>query len=275
MNDIRLIAMDMDGTLLNSQQTISPENARALQEARKQGIRLAICSGRSPGDIALFALENHMEDCALLSMNGTYCLHNAHEEEPFSEHLLEPDTLAKTIAVIREHRMPFACFAQNQVVIVDNDAYGYDFWVSHSGGELAPKLLYNDEGLHAVWERGVNKIIVIGETQEAIEQARTALEAVPGLDVTSSWARNLELMPGGFNKGSAVRELAEALGLSAEQVMTFGDYDNDESMIAYAGLGVAMANATDCVKRASKLVTRSNDEDGVAWAIRKYALKNE
>ena len=70
--DLRLIAMDMDGTLLNSEQKISLENAKVLREAREQGIKLAICSGRSPGDIAMFALENDLQDCALLSLNGTY-----------------------------------------------------------------------------------------------------------------------------------------------------------------------------------------------------------
>ena len=70
--DIRLIAMDMDGTLLNNHQQISPGNLQALHQARDAGIHLAICSGRLPGDIAAFAVESGLTDCALLSLNGAY-----------------------------------------------------------------------------------------------------------------------------------------------------------------------------------------------------------
>ena len=119
MNDIRLIAMDMDGTLLNSAQQISPGNAQALRLAREQGIKLAICSGRSPGDIAMFALENGLEDCALSSLNGTYCLETP-LGAPFCSHVLNQDTLAAAMEIMQGERMAFALSA----------ASGY--WVSSS-----------------------------------------------------------------------------------------------------------------------------------------------
>lgn len=271
--DIRLIVMDMDGTLLNADQRISPGNAQALQQARMQGIHLAICSGRSPGDIALFALENGLEDCALLALNGTYCLRSPLADS-FSEHVLPEETLKETIRIIRDEKQAFACYAQNRVVVCpQNKEDGHTFFVTHDHGLMAPEVLYGEEGLAHVWRRGVNKIINLAPDQESWERTRKRLLEVPGLDVSTSWPLDFELMPQGFGKGSAVCELAQMLQISMDQVMTFGDYDNDESMIACAGLGVAMANATECIKRAAKLVTLSNDEDGVADAIRKYALK--
>ena len=79
-------------------------------------------------------------------------------------------------------------------------------------------------------------------------------------------------MPQGVSKGRAVKELAEKMGIGPDQVMTVGDFDNDLSMIEYAGYGIAMGNATPKVKAAAKYVTLTNDEDGVAAAIRKYVL---
>ena len=105
-----------------------------------------------------------------------------------------------------------------------------------------------------------------------LRQHRRRLETLPGLEITSSWADNYELMPQGVSKGRAVKELAEKMGIGPDQVMTVGDFDNDLSMIEYAGYGTAMGNATPKVKAAAKYVTLTNDEDGVAAAIRKYVL---
>mgnify|MGYP002612001587 CR=1 FL=1 len=98
------------------------------------------------------------------------------------------------------------------------------------------------------------------------------LAALPGLDVTSSWSMNLELMPAGVNKGMAVSALAQRLGIGPARVMALGDYDNDVSMFSYAGVSVAMANASERARAAARYSTLSNDEDGVAHAIRRYAL---
>jgi len=273
VNDIRLIAMDMDGTLLNSRQQISPENAKALREARQQGIKLAICSGRSPGDIAMFALENGLEDCALLSLNGTHCL-DTPLGAPFCNHVLDRDTLNATMGIIQEEGMPFACYAQNRVVIFPvNGENGKSFWVSHDSGLLAPEILYGDSGLAHVTAQGVNKIICLAPDEEGWQRIRRRLLQLDRLDVSTSWPLDFELMPLPYGKGSAVAELAHKLGLNASQVMTLGDYDNDIGMIAYADFGIAMGNATQPILDAAKYVTLSNDEDGVAAAIRKYALK--
>ena len=271
-NQIGLIAMDMDGTLLDSRQRISRENLRALKQARAKGVALAICSGRLPGDIAVFGMESGLEDCAILSLNGAYCVRSP-LGEAFANHVLPNAALEAAVGILRKAELPFGCFAQNRLVIFEGAVPVKDaFWGTHTQGPCAPEYLYGDEGLKRVRPAGVNKLLCLAGDEAALESVRRRLADVDGLEVTSSWELNLELMPAGTGKGSAVRELAEGMGLSARQVMAFGDYDNDESMIAYAGLGVAMANATQSVKNAAKLVTLSNDENGVACAIDRYVL---
>ncbi len=271
-NEIGLIAMDMDGTLLDSHQRISRENLRALKQARAQGVRLAICSGRLPGDVAIFLLENGLEDCAILSLNGAYCLRSP-LGEAFANHVLTDAALEAAVRILWDARLTFGCFAQNRLAIFEGAMSVEDeTWGTNTTGPCAPEYLYGGAGLEEARRTGVNKLLCVAGDEAVLADVRRRLEGVEGLDVTSSWKMNLELMPAGVGKGSAVKELAESLGLIARQVMAFGDYDNDESMIAYAGLGVAMANATQSVKNAAKLITLSNDENGVAWAVERRVL---
>ena len=118
----------------------------------------------------------------------------------------------------------------------------------------------------------MNKLLCMARDEAELERVRRELAMLPGLEVTSSWSMNLELMPAGVNKGMAVAALAQRLGIGPEHVMALGDYDNDVSMLAYAGVSVAMANASEQARAAAGYHTLSNDEDGVAHAIRRYAL---
>lgn len=274
MKSIGLIAMDMDGTLLNSRQELSAGNVTALKAAEAQGVKLAICSGRAPGDNALFALENGMEHCAILSLNGGYCMENP-TDAPFANHVMDDVTARRSIKLLRDLDISFGCFLQNRIGIFYGARQKQPVsWGSHGDGPLAPQVFHDWETLERLLPDGLNKIVAIEEAEpERLEAAHQTLMALGRLDVTSSWVANLEIMPAGIGKGGAVRELAQKLGLEASQVMALGDYDNDLSMIAYAGYGIAMGNASASVKAAAKYETLSNDEDGVAAAIERFVLR--
>lgn len=108
--------------------------------------------------------------------------------------------------------------------------------------------------------------------EQKLERVRQELAALPGLDVTSSWSMNLELMPAGVNKGMAVSALAQRLGIGPARVMALGDYDNDVSMFSYAGVSVAMANASE--RHAQRPDTVPSATTRMAWLMpsRRYAL---
>lgn len=272
-NDIRLIAMDMDGTLLNERQEISPANLQALREAVDKGIDIAICSGRLSGDSALFALDAGLSSCRILSLNGAYCL-DAPLGEAYVTHTMPAEAFDACAGILDEYDVSYACFWQNKIAVLDSSqSEQVRNWATQRGREGSPEYFYGKEARDKAAQEGICKIVYIEQTDAGrIAEIRARLTRIAGIDITSSWPDNLEIMPEGINKGLAVRELAQRLGLTAAQVMTIGDYDNDLSMIAYAGCGVAMANATENVKRAAKYITLSNAEDGVAEAIRRYAL---
>ena len=117
---VALIAMDMDGTLLDSHQRLTPGNLKALREAQNAGIRLAICSGRLPGDVAMFLDEAGLPECAILSLNGSYCLERF-MEGAFFNRTLDGETLNATVEILCRARFPFGCFAQNRLAIFEGD----------------------------------------------------------------------------------------------------------------------------------------------------------
>lgn len=272
-NDIRLIAMDMDGTLLNSHQQISAGNARVLKKASEAGVKLAICSGRMAADVAMFALENGLKDCALLGTNGTHCWLNP-EGVVFADHVFASDLLQAMLDVLEPTEVLFTLFAQETAIVFNDPEQTTDkWWASHRDGRY-PLQVVHAENCKDLSVYQVNKVVISTNDLELLGQIRSQLEEIAGLDVSSSWQNNLEIMPLGCNKGSAVAELAAQLGLDASQVMTFGDYDNDLPMIEWAGWGVAMGNANEKIKQAARLVTLTNDEDGVGKAIEQYVLNN-
>ena len=269
---VALIAMDMDGTLLDSRQRLTPGNLAVLRKAQAAGIQLAICSGRLPGDVAMFLDEAGLRDCAILSLNGGYCLERC-MEGVFFTHCLDADVLDAAVEILRRARFPFGCFAQNRLVIFEGEfQVDGEFWGTHTAGRFAPEYLYGMAGLDPLRAQGVNKLLCMARDERKLERVRQELAALPGLDVTSSWSMNLELMPAGVNKGMAVSALAQRLGIGPARVMALGDYDNDVSMFSYAGVSVAMANASERARAAARYSTLSNDEDGVAHAIRRSAL---
>ena len=271
--EIRLIVMDMDGTLLNDDQQVSSVNADALLRARGQGVRLAVCSGRCFGDIAMFAASYGLEDCAILSLNGAYCALDA-SCAPYANHVMPQELFRTCVALLKPFDPSYACFAQNTIVSVASRGETRKLeWSSYTQGRYAPVILRGAQALDELTE--VNKLVYLDADAQRLSRMKSTFEGLDGLDVTSSWEDNLELMPHGVSKGAAVAELAEKLGIPLASVMTLGDNENDLSMIACDCFGVAMGNATDSVKRAARYVTKTNEEDGVAYAIERFVLKHE
>jgi Cof subfamily protein (haloacid dehalogenase superfamily) len=271
---VELIAMDMDGTLLNEAQQISRENRKALARAAELGVRLAICSGRTADDVSYFLSDAGIAHCAVLALNGACCLAEPHGR-PYAVHTLGDETLEKTTAILLERRVTFACFQQRRVIVLNNDPQATRAnWGTYVARADAANYACGEEALARFRQEGVCKIVYIDRTdgEPRIDAIRRELLRVAGLTVTSSWADNLELMPEGVSKGTALTELAQRLSIPRERVMAIGDYDNDLDMIRAAGIGVAMGNASESVKRAANHVTLANGRNGVAAAIRRFAL---
>lgn len=277
MEPIELIAMDMDGTLLVHSNVIPEENIAALRQAHEAGIHLALCSGRIPDDMGFFA-EDMGLPMHILALNGT-CL----MDRPLGG-ILRSDTIAPQTAraiLARLHAFPvaYSLFSGHEIVtslphVTDDELriiIGKN--ITRPGGRTV--IHRGGEGEDTLADRGINKFMVFTDGDSAPLQAlKTGLELdMPEVEVSSSWANNIEINPAGCNKGTALRALADNLGIPMSRVMALGDNDNDVPMLRAAGYGVAMGNATPAAVAAADWLAPVNEASGVAAAVRCLALR--
>lgn len=276
MSDIKLIAMDMDGTLLGKTRgVIPPVNLAALQEAARQGIHLCFASGRAPDDLSFHAIDAGL-DVHILASNGSVIL-----EKPLGPTLssrpLHPDDARKVYRFIQEALLPCAVFCEHDLIVCRPAGYQgqpkltWGTFMEREGGRT--RVMTDPAEVDTRFDR-VSKFVVTAITEpESLLPLKARIEAeVPGVEISSSWIDNIEINARGVNKGSGLQMLADSLGVPMAQVMAIGDNDNDLSMLRAAGIGVAMGNATANAMVAADYVTLSCLDNGVAAAIRTLAL---
>lgn len=271
---VRLIAMDMDGTLLDGRRMITEETAAVLREAERRGIRLVFASGRIADDAACFA-ERAGISPAVIGLNGSVSMDRPggewHDISTFSER----DAL--TLAGIA-HRCGAvsALFGLNELVVSESrpqngpdGTWGDNF--SRAGVRCTVR--YDSDGEAELCRAGLCKAVLVSRDEAVISRLRQEIaETLPDAVITSSWYDNLEINPRGVTKGSALEAMATRLGIPMSEVMAVGDNDNDLSMLRAAGIGVAMGNAAESVRREAGHVTLPCRAHGVAAAIRRFAF---
>ena len=270
---IRLIAADMDGTLLNNAGEISPGNARAIHLAQKKGVIFAICSGRFPENAAITARDGDVE-CPIVALNGG-CITERTYGDLIVAHPMAPQTVRAVFDALEEIGALYYFFGR-KTVYTRNESH-----IHHSQKKYGDRLIHEADvrylfGVDACLDglkEDIFKYYVYSQPGHAtLPQIREKLLTVPGIQLTQSSNTNIEIMPPNIDKATGLRELAEYYGIPLEATMALGDHDNDVPMLVETGLSVAMDNAEPHVKDIADVITGSNTNDGVAQAIYKYVL---
>lgn len=273
MHPIRLIAMDMDGTLLTridpTTACIPDENVAVLRQCLDAGIHLALSSGRMPDDAAFYAADAGIP-MHIIGLNGGIILDKPFGQ-PLAEHYLPEIAARRILAILMEAQVDVAVFGAWEVVCMQPRPLSWaqrelGTWYGREGGRLVYRS--KGEGVEELLSCA-GKIVALTEHDRdglAAAKARIAAE-FPDLSISSSWWNNFEVNPAGVDKGAALTWLAAHLGITPEQVMAIGDNDNDIPMLRAAGTGVAMGNATPAAIAAADHVTLPCDQYGVAAAI--------
>ncbi|MGV2704066.1 UNVERIFIED_CONTAM: sugar-phosphatase [Aeromonas salmonicida] len=265
----KLIALDMDGTLLNPQGQISPRTHAAIAAARAKGVTVVLASGRPLEGMSRYLVELGLtgQDDYVICYNGALVQQVADQRIIRSQLLTGSD--ASTIARLADE--------------LEVNVHGF----SVSQGLISPRVsTYTEHESHLIGmpinlidfatlaaDEQIMKVMMIDEPPQlsrAIE--RLPAELYERYTVVQSAPFFLEFMNKQSNKGTGVAALAAHLGLDASQVIAVGDAGNDHHMIEYAGLGVAMGNATDDIKALAQHITGRNDEDGVVQVIERFIL---
>lgn len=280
MKSVRLIALDMDGTLLASDHhTLPQRNIDAIRRADRQGIRVVISTGRMIEDASDF-VRRYKLPCMIIAANGARaCTGPMPGGEVIYRCQFTPQDAHAALDMLMRSGLVIYGFEDGIVNTVDHGS-GQKYHLVERG---LIEDRYGEAEIRKAADRGIMKIFAVGggfagdRYDARIEPVRKQLQqALPHLQITSSAPGNIEIVPPEAGKGKALARLAAWLGLSREQVMAVGDAGNDLNMLEYAHHSVAMANATPEVLAYCRHVTGSNDDCGVAQIIdRVLACQND
>ena len=271
MGKIKLIALDLDGTLLDEKKRVPDANREALREASSRGILIAIASGRMTPRIE--CVEEVLGiDCVVIAYNGGKVLGPRGSGRPVIAHRPLPADVAEIFIRYSREKGLLLNFYQDDKLYAEDGPLRKPFMALYAGRTGAEYHIEADLGRFIGTEP--TKLILLASPEERDrlhDEFNSALAA--RAFITKSDPEYLEIMAPGVDKGTALEEISRFYGIDASEVMAIGDADNDLGMLGTAGWGVAVANARPNVKAAAKTVTeRTNDEGAVAEAVKRWAL---
>lgn len=273
---IRMIGLDMDGTLLTTEKELTEHTREVLREAIDRGVVVLPATGRPLAGIPEEVLKFPGVRYAVAS-NGARIV-DLKESRVLYEDLVPYETGRRVLEI---------CSRYDSMLEIYYDGVGYaeEEKLKHLD-EYVPRLpmaryiassrrpVADVRAMHEERKAPTDKVQALFRTTEECKKAWKEVEKeIPDIEITGALSNNIEVNAKGVNKGRGLMILGELLGIHREEIMAVGDGFNDIAMLREAGLGVAMENATEAVKAAADVVTLSNDQEGAAAAIEKYVLQ--
>lgn len=273
---IRMIGLDMDGTLLTTEKELTEHTREVLREAIDRGVVVLPATGRPLAGIPEEVLKFPGVRYAVAS-NGARIV-DLKENRVIYEDLVPYETGRRVLEI---------CSRYDSMLEIYYDGVGYaeEEKLKHLD-EYVPRLpmaryiassrrpVADVRAMHEERKAPTDKVQALFRTTEECKKAWKEVEKeIPDIEITGALSNNIEVNAKGVNKGRGLMILGELLGIHREEIMAVGDGSNDIAMLREAGLGVAMENATEAVKAAADVATLSNDQEGAAAAIEKYVLQ--
>ncbi|WEG18435.1 Cof-type HAD-IIB family hydrolase [Alkalihalophilus pseudofirmus] len=279
---MKMIAIDMDGTLLDDERKVTVENVKAIKEAQKRGIEVVIATGRDDKE-ARIPLDEAKLTCPVISVNGAEV--QSADGKVLDVYSLDNETVKKASEILHRHEVYFELYT-NKGAFTDDYEKGIETVIDvllSSGStdsldhmrEIAEEryetgAVSHIENYQALFDDptiSFYKLLAFTKDDQKRTKAKHELEEMDHLAISSSASDNLEITHCEAQKGRAVKRYAAGLDIPMEEVMVIGDNGNDLSMFKVAGHAVAMGNAIEEVKSLAQELTDTNDNSGVAKAI--------
>ncbi|MBU1093730.1 MAG: Cof-type HAD-IIB family hydrolase [Firmicutes bacterium] len=271
-HNVKLVVFDLDGTLLNSQSQISEESKYAIDLLKEKGIRIAIASGRIFSMIKHFSETLGLKDF-IISSNGA-AIDDLSTNQPLQQLFTNPKDAKKVVEFCVKNHIECnilkrdACYFQPYSRRIDRfNLYNIHARQVHSD-EI--KIILYDDGIHDYSK--IEKLLIYEMDETKTHQVLEFVHENTKLIHMSSGHGYTDISSPGVSKGHAVKKIAEYLNISLDHVCVFGDYDNDVSMFEIAGLAIATANGSPKALENADFITLSNDDEGIAYAIKKLLL---
>ncbi len=266
---IQLIAVDLDGTLLNSQHQMTERTEKALKSAIAKGVQIVLATGKTFASGSWIVKQLNLKTPGIYSQ-GTVTYNS--DGSIRAQQILSPQIARQVITFGEDRGYLMAAYSSGRIMVRSRHARMEELTTHYH--EPMPEVVGSLQNV--LDNLAINKVLAVapGDARRI-----TALRWQLGMQINGS-ARllqagvddMLEVLPKNTSKGTALKALIKDMGVPAAQVMAIGDAENDVEMIQLAGMGVAMGNASAHVKESAKVVVGSNDQDGVAEAIERFVL---
>lgn len=263
---IQLIALDIDGTIVDSKGVLHSPIIEATDASAKAGIKLVICSGRPFESVESFAKALEVKDY-IICLNG--CELRSLETRAVLEAVCLPGALAVDIFRRLEQESPLLSaniYLQDRILYFGKNNVEKIF---HKTCRIEEATM---QQLLQYAEKDEIRKIELCNVKYSSAAFRDSLISTQGISLFGSWEHSIECVSHYADKGIMLQKLTELLNISREQVMAVGDYNNDLGMIRFAGVGVAMGNALPELKAVARYITEDCDHNGAAKAIRRYLM---
>jgi len=263
--NIKLIAIDLDGTLLDSQLKLSAENEKAVKRASASGIKIVLASGRMIR--AVLPVWKKLElDTPIIGYNGAY-IHDPVKNQVIYHKPVEAQVVCEVIDYAASEKAHLNLYADDEFYVEAVNEYTRYY----SDRYKVPYVKVDD--FRDIIHLGITKMLILTEAARALHLYDEISRIFDGrLYVTRSQERYIEMMNPEVSKGAAIRIIQEHFSMSKEETAAIGDALNDKELFKEAGLRVAVANAEEELKSAADRVIASNDEDGVALFLREAVI---
>jgi Cof subfamily protein (haloacid dehalogenase superfamily) len=272
----KLICIDMDGTLLNSKHKVSEISREAIKKAHDMDLHIVISTGRIYADAEGYSNLVGVKSPVIAS-NGAI-IKEKDKSEVIYKSSIDKDLCIKLLDIFKKHGVKPSINTPDKIYCGD---IVMKLFVEYLKVKRVMNKSINLKYIHSwkQWENILNiekdniiKCEVINRNTNKINELRKELEKLDNIEIASSSNHNIEVTNKGVSKGKAIEILAKHYNIKREEIIAIGDSENDISMIEFAGVGIAMGNASEKVKKAADFITDTNDNEGVAKAINKYVL---
>lgn len=265
----KLIAVDLDGTLLNSKNEIGKKNKEVIHKLIDLGHRVVVITGRDFYGSVHVARELFMGDFGLLSSSNGANVYDLEKEKTIIDHLISPELMKEMADFGEKLGFDYMVYKDGKVLAANPEAFDLDYLARKNKIEV--EIVYD---LKNKLGRGLNKVLFTARPDiidKNLEDFRKEFEG--RVNPIHSMPQFVDCMPAGIDKGKSLIEIAKYYNIDRADTIAFGDMTNDREMIRAAGLGVAMANADEDLKKIADAICPSNDEDGIGSYLEAKLLR--
>ncbi len=273
----KIMAVDMDGTLLDDDKRISQYNLNMINKAIEMGVKFVIASGRVPVGLKFYE-ETIAKNQPMICGNGAVILD--HAKKVIYSNTISKNNLINIVDTLRKGKDIYYHFYDGDIFCTEQFNYAAEKFYNFNRKldkkyRMEIRIIKDAKDYIINSNSNIDKIVVIDDDIEYLDSVRNKIDNLYGVDTTKSEINNIEILANGTSKGNGLKILAQHYEIPIEKCIAIGNDENDISMIKQAGLGISVKNGRQCAREFANYITEKDNNNGaIGEVIEKFILNN-